>query len=278
MVLGLLAAVAIGIIVAIIKDDRKQKKKADLEAGGSRHRKIDTIRSKISAVTQKLKRSEDPESTKEYEQRLTLLEEELAMLIREDYNNNKCRKVVPYHGAQQTPPPTPTAPRRELSRGIQSGEGPSIPEQDLSWSPGTSRRLESSIAQMARAVGRSAERTEMALTMMSSSLSDQRAHIREMRLSINRLSQEPHRPSIQRTDSVSERECTQSWDQTPGSPKYRSTPVRDTTLADMVREQSELLDAGGFSRCPSAPMLGSTSMLTSEMRDLAASKMRNTCP
>ena len=41
MVLGLIAAVAIGIIVAIVKDDRKETKKADLEAGGARQRKME---------------------------------------------------------------------------------------------------------------------------------------------------------------------------------------------------------------------------------------------
>ena len=54
MVLGLIAVVAIGIVIAIIKDDKKQKKKADLEARGARQRKMDVLRSKISAVTKKL--------------------------------------------------------------------------------------------------------------------------------------------------------------------------------------------------------------------------------
>ena len=119
---------------------------------------------------------------------------------------------------------------------------------------------------MARAVGQNANRTEMLLTMMSSSLSDQQARLKEMHLSINRLFPDNRRPSIPRTDLDSVNESTRIWDPAQDNPKYQSTPVRDTSLADMVREQSELLDAGGYSRYPSHPMSEYISVATSEMR------------
>ena len=200
------------------------------------------------------------------------------MLIREDYRNNKCRKLIPYEPTPApTPEPTPHTPRKpRLLKGTPSGGDLNISDNGPSWSPNTSRCLESSIVQMARAVGRNANRTEMALTMMSSSMSDQQDRLRKMHLSINRLCPDNQRPCIPPTDLDSESGSNPNWAPTQANPKYQSTQIRDTSLAEMIREQSELLDAGGYSRSPSLPISGSTSAAMLEMKGHAGLKIQST--
>jgi hypothetical protein len=272
--LMVIALAGVGIIAYIWRDDKKAKKKSDIEAGGTRQRRMDVIRSKIEKYTLK---TQDPASPEKQDHRETIianLREELEGLEREEYQENRCRDLVPYRPSQQRlhyqPDQHSTVPR--AARRVTSfADGPLFSESSQSASQGTSEALECSIALMAQTVGRSARRTEQALLMMSSSLSAQQKTAEEIHRSLKKYMRQnmANTPRINLDSDDESSLRTPPLHSTPASP---SSPSRRLEMKRLIAEQSALLDAQGSSSFHTPPTSRSTFKESQEARDHADSE------
>jgi hypothetical protein len=268
-----IALAGAAIIGYIWKDDKKAKEKADIEAGGSRQRRMDLLRTKIAKYTNKAQNTSCPDKREQKESLVENLKEELEGLEEEEYRENSCRELVPYrqqprspHQYQQDPPLfTPRrAERRDMSFAADHFSSGSIPSASRASSEG----LESSIALMAQTVGQSARRTERALNMMSLSLSAQRQTTDRMNRSLRRFMEQNTSASPQ-IDSDSEEEPTRNWGPLHSTPVSHSTTKRRKDMRTLIEEQSALLDAKDCSSYHTPAMSQSMSKAALAQRDLA---------
>ena len=271
--LMVIALAGVGIIAYIWRDDKKAKKKSDIEAGGTRQRRMDVIRSKIEKYTLKTQDPASPEKQDHRETIIASLREELEGLEREEYQENRCRDLVPYRPSQQLHYQTDrhSAVPRAARRVTSFEDGPLFNESSRSASQDTSGGLECSIALMAQTVGRSARRTEQALLMMSSSLSAQQKTAEEIHRSLKKYMRQnmANTPRINLDSDDESSLRTPPLHSTPASP---SSPSRRLEMKRLIAEQSALLDAQGSSSFHTPPTSRSMFKESQEARDHADSE------
>jgi hypothetical protein len=265
-----------GILAYIWRDDKREKKKADLEAGGTRQRRMDVIRAKLEKYTTKAQESTSPEKRAQKENLIASLREELEGLELEDYRENRCREVVPYRPMEQHRHHyqlghASTTTQRGARRDMLFGDGPLSSAYTQSASRDSSEALECSIALMAQTVGRSARRTEQALSMMSSSLSAQQRTTEEIHKSLRRYMR-------QTTGGTPKINLDSDDESIPNLPPHHSTPVSPSSpsrrfdMKRLIAEQSALLDVAGSSNYRTPPTSRSMCRESQEVTDHADSE------